>query len=47
MHKTAKFVMIDKYKNFIFVDFLIVLQYFKSFNNGQKFIIVSFILCFG
>ena len=44
VHEAAKVIVINKYKNFIFTIFQIMLPYFESFNNGQKLTVVSFIL---
>ena len=38
--------MIDKYNNFKFVIFEVVVQSFKGFNYSKQFLIVSFISSF-
>lgn len=37
-------IMINKYKNLIFVAFKIVIPYLKDFNNCSKLTIIDFIL---
>lgn len=38
--------MIYKYKYLKFINFQLIIFYFKSFNNSQKFIVMNFILNF-
>ena len=47
IYKSIKIVIIGWNKNFVFITFLIVVPGLESFNNKQKFCIISFILSFG
>lgn len=38
--------MIYKYKYLKFINFQLIIFYFKSFNNSQKYIVMNFILNF-
>ena len=46
MHKIKKIVMICEDKYFIFIIFQMVILFFESFDNSQKFAIIGFILYF-
>lgn len=47
IYKFTEAIVARKHKDLIFTIFEIVLPDFKSFNNYQKFIVISFILNFG
>ena len=46
IHKSIEFIMVSKNKDFVFAAFKVMALSFKSFNNGQKFIIISFVSSF-
>ena len=46
IHKLSKIIIVSKNKYLVFAPFLVVCLDFECFNNGQKFIIVSFISSF-
>ena len=45
-YKVIKVIIIYENKYFILIIFSIIMLYLKNFNNSQKLIIISFILCF-
>lgn len=46
IYQMAKFVMIYKIKNLVFITFKVVVQSSKYFRNGQEFLIISLISSF-
>ncbi len=46
IYKLTEVIMVSIDKDFVFIDFYVAASSFEDLNNGQKLLIMSFVMCF-